>query len=75
MSTSLGRVNQGSPQTLMEDNMYYNITQGAERSAPTVIVRTNADLRNKRDEREPIAHCLDGDLVSEVNHFGEVELD
>lgn len=55
--------------------MYYNITQGAERSAPTVIVRTNADLRNKRDEREPIAHCLDGDLVSEVNHFGEVELD
>ena len=58
-----------------EVNMIYNVTRGAERSAPTLVVRTkaaNVDLRNT-PTTENMAHVKT--LLAEVNNPREVNLD
>jgi hypothetical protein len=55
--------------------MIYNVTRGAERSAPTLVVRTkaaNVDLRNT-PTTENMAHVKT--LLAEVNNPREVNLD
>ena len=53
-----------------EEDMTYVILQGAERSAPTIVVRTKADLRNLETSREVMDHVKT--LVDELGKWKEV---
>ena len=69
------RGGRGSPPPKGDKSMTYNVTRGAERSAPTLVVRTkaaNVDLRNT-PTTENMAHVKT--LLAEVNNPREVNLD